>query len=131
MATKCTKPTGSTPSKTKSYTTLTSKNLAHLYDMACKLPPFNKLKMPKSSKIRFVVIKNPGIYGCFDEVLMEIHISRNACGHFTTIFATLLHEMVHLALYIKKDPKFHLHEESFLKLKAVYSEVYSLDPKAI
>jgi hypothetical protein len=112
-------------------TTLTSKNLAHLYDMACKLPPFNKLKMPRSSKVKFVVIKDSGIYGCFDEVEMEIQISSEACGHFTTIFATLLHEMVHLALYIKKDPKFHLHEASFLKLKAVYSEVYSLDPKAI
>ena len=113
------------------YTTLTSENLAILYDMACKLPPFNKLKMPKSYRVNFKVIKDPGIYGCFDEIEMEIQISSEACGHFTTIFATLLHEMVHLALYVKKDPKFHLHEESFLKLKAVYSEVYSLDPKAI
>jgi hypothetical protein len=113
------------------YTTLTSENLAVLYDMACKLPPFNKLKMPKSYRVNFKVIKDPGIYGCFDEIEMEIQISSEACGHFTTIFATLLHEMVHLALYVKKDPKFHLHEESFLKLKAVYSEVYSLDPKAI
>lgn len=112
-------------------TTLTSENLAHLYDMACKLPPFNKLKMPRSSKVKFKVISDPGIYGCFDEVEMQIEISSEACGHFVTIFSTLLHEMVHLALYVKKDPKFHLHEESFLKLKAVYSEVYSLDPKAI
>jgi hypothetical protein len=112
-------------------TTLTSENLAHLYDMACKLPPFNKLKMPRSSKVKFKVISDPGIYGCFDEIEMQIEISSEACGHFITIFSTLLHEMVHLALYVKKDPKFHLHEESFLKLKAVYSEVYSLDPKAI
>ena len=112
-------------------TTLTPKNLAILYDMACKLPPFDRIKMPKSSKVKFKVIKNPGIYGCFDEIEMQIEISSGSCGYFTTIFATLLHEMVHLALYVKKDPKFHLHEKSFLKLKAVYSEVYSLDPKAI
>lgn len=112
-------------------TTLTSDNLAHLYDMACKLPPFNKIKMPKSSRVKFKVISDPGIYGCFDEVEMQIEISSMACGHFITIFQTLLHEMVHLALYVKKDPKFHLHEESFLKLKAIYSEVYNLDPKAI
>jgi predicted SprT family Zn-dependent metalloprotease len=112
-------------------TTLTSQNLAHLYDMACKLPPFNKFKMPSSKKVTFRVIKNPEIYGCFDEVEMEIQISSHACGHFTTIFQTLLHEMTHLALYIKKDPKFDLHEESFLKIKHIYSEVYNLDPKAI
>jgi hypothetical protein len=89
------------------------------------------MKMPRASSVKFIVIKDPGIYGCFDEVEMEIQISSEACGHFTTIFATLLHEMVHLALYVKKDPKFHLHERSFLRLKEVYSEVYSLDPKAI
>ena len=99
--------------------------------MACKLPPFDKIVMPSANRIKFKVIKDPSIYGCFDEIEMEIQISSEACGHFTTIFATLLHERVHLALYIKKDPKFHLHETSFLKLKAVYSEVYSLDPKAI
>ena len=112
-------------------TTLTPKNLAILYTMACKLPPFDKINMPKAYRIKFKVIKNKDVYGFFDEVEMAIDISENACGFFTTIFSVLLHEMAHLALYVKKDPKFHLHEESFLKLKAVYSEVYSLDPKAI
>jgi len=87
--------------------------------------------MPKSYRLKFKVINNPGIYGCFDEVEMQIEISSAACGHFTTILSTLLHEMAHVALYVKKDPKFHLHEKSFLKLKAIYSKVYSLDPKAI
>jgi predicted SprT family Zn-dependent metalloprotease len=112
-------------------TTLTPKNLAILYDMACKLPPFNSFKMPKSSKVTFKVIRNPGIYGAFDEHEMIIEISRNSCGHFNTIFATLLHEMLHLALYVRGDDDFHLHDKKFQKLHAVYAEVYSLDPKAI
>jgi len=112
-------------------TTLTPENLAILYDMACKLPPFNKLSMPKSSKVKFKVIKNPDIYGCFDEHEMAIEISANACGYFTTIFSTLLHEMVHLALYVKGDDDFDKHDEKFQKIKRVYAEVYSLDPKAI
>lgn len=99
--------------------------------MACQLPPFSKLKMPKSNKVRFVVINNPGIYGCFDEVLMEIHISRGSCGHFITIFQTLLHEMVHLALYVRGDNDFHEHGPKFLRIKDVYSELYNFDPKAI
>jgi hypothetical protein len=56
-------------------TTLTKKNLEILYNMACKLPPFNRLPMPKSDKVKFRVIKNPTIYGCFDEVDMAIEIS--------------------------------------------------------
>ena len=112
-------------------TTLTKKNLEILYNMACQMAPFNTLPMPKSSKVKFKVIKNPDIYGCFDEEEMEIQISSNACGHFTTIFQTLLHEMVHLALYVRGDKDFHEHGSKFLRIKAVYSELYNFDPKAI
>ena len=113
------------------HTTLSKKNLEILYNMACQMAPFNKLPMPKSSKVKFKVIKNPDIYGCFDEEEMEIQISSNACGHFTTIFQTLLHEMVHLALYVRGDSDFHEHGEKFLRIKNVYSELYNFDPKAI
>jgi hypothetical protein len=66
-------------------TTLTSKNLEILYNMACQMPPFNKLPMPKSNKVSFKVIKDPTIYGCFDEHEMEIQISSGSCGYFITI----------------------------------------------
>jgi hypothetical protein len=112
-------------------TTLTSKNLEILYNMACQLPPFNKFKMPKSCKVKFCVIKDPTIYGCFDEVEMAIEISSGSCGHFITIFQTLLHEMIHLYLYAKGDDDFDQHGEKFLRIKDVYSEVYNFDPKAI
>ena len=112
-------------------TTLTKKNLEILYNMACKLPPFNRLPMPKSDKVKFRVIKNPTIYGCFDEVDMAIEISSGSCGHFITIFQTLLHEMVHLALYVRGDDDFDQHGEKFLRIKDVYSELYNFDPKAI
>ena len=112
-------------------TTLTKKNLEILYNMACQMAPFNKLPMPKSCKVKFKFIKNPDIYGCFDEHEMEIQISSNACGHFTTIFQTLLLEMVHLALYVRGDDDFHLHGAKFLRIKNVYSELYNFDPKAI
>jgi hypothetical protein len=87
--------------------------------------------MPKSSKVRFKVIKDPTIYGCFDEHEMEIQISSGSCGYFTTIFQTLLHEMVHLALYVRGDDDFHEHGPKFLRIKDVYSELYNFDPKAI
>ena len=79
----------------------------------------------------FKVVKNPNVYGCFDEVEMTIEISSNACGHFTTIFSTLLHEMVHLALYVRGDDDFDQHGVKFMRIKDVYSELYNFDPKAI
>jgi hypothetical protein len=112
-------------------TTLTKKNLEILYNMACKMPPFNTLPMPKSDKVKFRVIKNPTIYGCFDEVDMAIEISSGSCGHFITIFQTLLHEMVHLALYVRGDDDFDQHGAKFMRIKDVYSELYNFDPKAI
>jgi hypothetical protein len=39
--------------------------------------------------------------------------------------------MVHLALYVRGDDDFDKHDEKFQKIKRVYAEVYSLDPKAI
>jgi hypothetical protein len=94
-------------------TTLTSKNLEILYNMACQMAPFNNLPMPKSNKVRFKVIKDPTIYGCFDEHEMEIQISSGSCGYFTTIFQTLLHEMVHLALYVRGDEVYTDEWDSF------------------
>ena len=82
--------------------------------------------MPKSDKVKFRVIKNPTIYGCFDEVDMAIEISSGSCGHFITIFQTLL-----LALYVRGDDDFHEHGTKFLRIKNVYSELYNFDPKAI
>jgi hypothetical protein len=73
---------------------------------------------PNQTKVKFKVIKNPNIYGCFDEHEMEIQISSNALvGTFTTIFQTLLHEMVHLALYVRGDEDFHEHGPSIRKKK--------------
>jgi hypothetical protein len=112
-------------------TTLTKKNLEILYNMACQMAPFNTLPMPKSDKVKFRVIKNPTIYGCFDEVDMAIEISSGSCGHFITIFQTLLHEMVHLALYVQGDDDFDQHGAKFMRIKDVYSELYNFDPKAI
>ena len=112
-------------------TTLTSKNLALLYTACSKMAPFDKIKMPTASKVKFIVIKNPDVYGFFDEEEMAIELSSEVCGHFTTILSTLLHEMTHLALYVQKNKDFDKHGPSFQRLKNVYAELYNLDPKSI
>ena len=95
------------------------------------MAPFNKIKMPVASKVKFIVIKNPDVYGFFDEEEMAIELSSEVCGHFTTILSTLLHEMTHLALYVQKNKDFDKHGPAFQRLKNVYAELYNLDPKSI
>ena len=112
-------------------TTLTPKNLALLYTACSKMPPFDTIKMPSASKVKFKIIKNRNVFGFFDEVEMAIEISSGVCSHFITILSTLLHEMTHLALYVKGDKTWDKHGISFKNLKLIYAEMYNIDPKSI
>ena len=123
--------TAPTPSTSKSVTTLTKKNLAILYSMACKLPPFDKVKMPSARSVDFKIINDKEYYGFFDPEHMRIEISSANASHFITIFSTLLHEMTHMALFIVKDPGWARHGTAFWKIKHQYSNMYNLDHRAI
>ena len=118
-------------SKKKSLTTLTKKNLAILYAMACKLPPFDKVKMPRVVDVEFKVIQDKDYYGFFDPEHMRIEISAANASHFTTIFATLLHEMTHMALYVQHYKYYDKHDGRFAKFRDTYATLYNLDPKAV
>lgn len=117
--------------KPKSLTTLTKKNLAILYSMAAKLPPFDKVKMPSARSVEFKIINDKEYYGFFDPEHMRIEISSANASHFTTIFATLLHEMTHMALYVQHYKFYERHDKRFAKFRDTYAALYNLDPKAV
>ena len=123
--------TASSSYKPKSYTTLTMKNLAILYSMACKLPPFDKVKMPSARSVVFKIINDKEYYGFFDPEEMRIEISSANASHFTTIFSTLLHEMTHMALYVQHYKYYEKHDRRFAKFRDIYAALYNLDPKAV
>ena len=112
-------------------TILTPEYLAILYTAFKQMPPFHEYTLPPASKIKFIVTKSKARYGRFDPDVLGIEISSASCGHFTTIQAVLLHEMVHLTLFLTKDPGWARHGTSFWKLKHKYAAFYNLDPKAI
>jgi len=112
-------------------TTLTKKNLAVLYSMACKLPPFDKVKMPSVRSVEFKIINDKEYYGFFDPEAMRIEISSANASHFITIFSTLLHEMTHMALYVQHYKYYERHDRKFSKYREIYSALYNLDPKAV
>ena len=110
---------------------LIPQNLAILYTAYKQIYPFNEYPLPPASKIKFVITKTNARYGRFDSTNMAIEISSKSCGHYNTVLAVLLHEMVHLALYVTKTDGWNRHGSAFLKLKHQYAHMYSLDPKAI
>ena len=114
-----------------SKTTLTKKNLAILYSMACKMPPFDKVKMPLARSVEFKIINDKEYYGFFDPEAMRIEISTANASHFTTIFSTLLHEMTHMALYVQNYKYYERHDKKFTKYREIYAALYNLDPKAV
>lgn len=115
----------------RSLTTLTKKNLGILYAMACKLPPFDKVKMPRVVDVEFKIINDKEYYGFFDPEHMRIEISSANASHFTTILATLLHEMTHMALYVQHYKYYEKHDRRFAKFRDIYATLYNLDPKAV
>lgn len=110
---------------------LNTKYLATLYTAFKQIPPFDKYPLPPASKIKFIVTKTTKRYGRFDADNMAIEISEKSCSHFTIIQMVLLHEMVHLTLYVIKDPGWARHGVAFWKLKNQYSQMYNLDPRAV
>ena len=105
--------------------------MAHMYTMACKLPPFDKVKMPSARSITFRVIQDKLHYGFFVPDEMAIEISSYNASHFTTIFSTLLHEMTHMALYVQGYKTYGEHTGKFSQYRNVYAALYNLDPKAV
>ena len=111
---------------------LTPKNLSLLYKGFADLPPFNKYKLPHHNQIKFKVIKDPHAYGFFSPDPLHNQISRSRCGHFTTIAATMLHEMVHLTLYYNHGLKnYDEHNALFYKILHKAADTYNLDPNFI
>ena len=111
---------------------LTPKNLSLLYKGFADLPPFNKYKLPHHNQIEFKVIKDPHAYGFFSPDPLLIQISKARCGHFTTIAATMLHEMVHLTLYYNHGLKnYDEHNALFYKILHKAANTYNLDPNFI
>ena len=109
-------------------TLLKADYIAGLYTAYSKMPPFNG-KLPKESKIEFVIINDKEAYGYFHSEPLKIEISSGRCQHIATISETLLHEMVHLMLFIQGKSNFDKHDKTFYKYANQICELYGFDPK--
>src|SRR5262249_54597678 len=81
---------------------LTPDMLAGAYDYLRLTNPFLGWKLPKSGRVKFIVMKTPHYHAdiIYDDAKPEkfpiIRVSRGKVGHTLTLMATMAHEMIHL-----------------------------------
>lgn len=109
-------------------TLLKPEYMAGLYTAYAQMPPFYN-KLPKASKIEFAIINDSEAYGYFHSEPLKIEISSGRCQHISTISETLIHEMIHLMLFIQGKSNFDNHDKTFYKYANKVCELYGYDPK--
>jgi len=115
---------------------ITEDNIAALYAAFVYFPPFDNYKFPPPSKVEFVVTSSVELYGeyqpCESGDPHIITISTGKCSHLDTVVKTLMHEMIHMALYLEQ-PKgdYHSHKGRFSKLQKQVARIYGFDPKEL
>jgi len=88
------------------------------------------MKMPYPSDIEWIVIDDADLYGQYRPSPHEITMSSARNGHFDTVARTLLHEMVHMLLYLE-GKQYEKHNKNFLKYTYKIAEIYGFDPKEL
>ena len=101
-----------------------------MYTLFCKLPPFDKFELPLASKIEWTIIDDRELCGSYSPEPHCITVSIARHSHFTSICKTLLHEMVHMVMYLQ-GKKYELHNKTFYKHVDKICSIYGFDPKEL
>ena len=101
-----------------------------MYTLFCKLPPFDKYDLPVASKIEWLIIDDPEICGMYQPEPHCITISIAKHSHFDSICKTILHEMIHLVMYLE-GKQYEKHNRTFFKLAEKIANIYGYDSKEL
>ena len=116
---------------------ITENNIANLYSALIEFPVFDEFKLPPASKVDFVIVNDPSMYGQYEPPEAgephTITISTAKCGHLDTVMKTLTHEIIHMICYLEapKTDKYCSHKGLFLKLQKRVAKMYGFDPKEL
>lgn len=109
---------------------LTSDNLASAYDFLRTTDPFIGWKLPKSGRVKFVVIKDPRRFADFgienDNPTIRVSTARN--GHAVTLLSTIAHECIHLHQYLKGLETKGEHNADFRRRAKRVCNCHGFDP---
>jgi hypothetical protein len=110
---------------------ITEASIRAIYEMLTKIYPFNTWKLPSSRKIKFVVDHKIDLLGQMHMKPFKMVIGTKHQEHFITVVTTIAHEMVHLKLYLDKDPSYNVHRKSFREKAEIIGELFGFDRKAL
>jgi hypothetical protein len=109
----------------------TIEHVKAMYALFCKLPPFDKIQMPLPSQIEWIIVNDPEILGMYQPSPHVITISLARQTHFDNICKTILHEMVHMLLYLQGKANYEKHDKTFKKWTHKIATIYGYDPKEL
>lgn len=97
---------------------LSPEMLAHCYDYLCHCVPFNKMNMPHSEDVKFLVVRNKDRFAHYQMVndIHHIAVSTHLVGRHMSLLSTMAHEMCHLYLRANKIQQKHAHGRAFQRL---------------
>jgi hypothetical protein len=102
-----------------------------VYELLIQLPPVKAWRLPPSQEIIFVVRHLQDVYGLYEPDPHKITISSAKHAHLDTVVRTMAHEMIHLHLYLRKDPLWDKHTKTFLDCAAKVSNTLGFDHKEL
>ena len=102
-----------------------------VYELLIQLPPIKAWRLPPSKDLIFVVRNLPDVYGMFEPEPHKITISSAKHAHLDTVIRTMAHEMIHLHLFLRKDPDWDKHTKVFLDAAEKVSHSLGFDPKEL
>ena len=102
-----------------------------LYETFRQRPPFNNF--PDASQIEFEIVYN---HDCIGEYTPEPHrilISTKYCKTLEAVIYTLLHEMIHMRIYLDspKTEAYTKHDKKFDAYTKQVCSMYFLDPQEL
>lgn len=114
-------------------TFITEHTIACLYSAYIEFPIFNEFNFPPAKKVDFVIVNSQSMYGEYTPDPHTITISIGKCSHLATVNATLMHEMVHMAVFLKhpKTETYVKHKGLWKKLQQRVASLYGFDPKEL
>lgn len=99
--------------------------------MLRKLPPFNKWGLPPASKIKFQVLTDFNFMGSLSVKPYKMKFGIKHQEHFETIVTTVIHEMIHLSLYLEGVPSYNMHLRKFKEKAHEIGSLYGFDRKEL
>jgi predicted SprT family Zn-dependent metalloprotease len=119
---------------------ITKDFICKLYEGFVSSPTFkNYAKYPASSKVKFTIKNTPEAYGEYKpeekefNSKHEIMISTGRCTFLDTVCKTMLHELIHMGIYINEpnSKKYLSHNGEFKRMQNKIAKEFGFDPKEL